>query len=110
MGGPGSGNRDHWWRRGKKGVVEDCLSLDSNRWMREGGLKAGVRQSGSWDWTYPRAGFQVNYEVNTLDPGWPCVRLWYSWAWSSTGQEDSADYYVGLTTTQPQFGGLRWWF
>lgn len=45
MGGSGSGM---WIRFDKKTTVEECLSLDANRWMREGGLREGVRRSGSW--------------------------------------------------------------
>jgi hypothetical protein len=111
MGGPGSGSCYHWWRDNKKTVVENCLSLDANRWMREGKLKEGVYQVGSWAWTYPSGGrFVVNYEVNTTDLSSPCVRLWYTWVWTSIQQQDSEDYSVRLTTTRPRFGGLRWWF
>jgi hypothetical protein len=108
MGGSGSGNHYHWWRDGKKTVVEDCLSIDANRWKREGILKAGVRLSGSSRWTYPSgSGFAVNFEVDTLDLAAPSARLWY---WTSTQQQESADYRVRLTATRPCFGGLRWWF
>jgi hypothetical protein len=111
MGGPGSGSHYHWWRPAKKTTVEHCLSLDANRWAREGILKAGVRQAGSWRWTYrDGSGFSVQYEVDTLDPSRPHVRLSYSWVWTATRQQDSAAYRVPLTTTRPRFGGLRWWF
>jgi hypothetical protein len=109
MGGPGSGNHDY--RGVRKTTVEECLSIDAGRWRREGVLVAGARQVGSWRWTYPGGrGFSVNYEVNTLGLSGPWVRLWYSWVWTSTQQEESADYTVGLTATRPRFGGLRWWF
>ena len=45
MGGSGSGNFYHR-RRPKKTTVEDCLSIDSNRLMREGILRPGVRLQG----------------------------------------------------------------
>lgn len=46
MGGPGSGS--HYYRalRDKKTVVEDCLSLDANRWAREGILSKVARAPG----------------------------------------------------------------
>jgi hypothetical protein len=95
----------------KKGTVEDCQVLDVNRWTRQGVLKAGGRFAGSWRWAYrDGSAFSVNYETNTLDPSSPFVRLWYSWVRRSTGEQDSADYLVKLTTTRPQFGGVRWWF
>lgn len=111
MGGFGSGNHYHWWRASAKTTVESCLSLDANRWKREGLLRASVRLSGTWQWTYTAGGgFSVHYEVDTADLVRPWVRLRYSWVWTSTRQQDSADYCVGLTTTRPRFGGLRWWF
>jgi hypothetical protein len=111
MGGSGSGNHYHWWRSDKKTVVEDCLALDANRWMREGILKAGVRTMGTWNWTYHTGkSFAVTYAVDTLAPAAPSVRLTYSWVWSASQEPQSADYRVRLTTTRPRFGGQRWWF
>lgn len=110
MGSRKSGNYSE--RPNRKTTVEECLSLDANRWAREGALQAGTRQSGTWRWTYRSGGsFEVNYTVDTL-PGSPrpSVRLWYNWAWQSSGREGSADSTVPLTTTRPRFGGLRWWF
>src|SRR5262245_27340942 len=111
MGGSGGGNHYHWWRRPKKTVVEDCLSLDANRWMREGILKAGVHRAGTWRWTYRSgSGFSIGYEVLTLEAGSPRLRLSYWWTWGGTGTPESADYHVRLATTRPRFGGRRWWF
>jgi hypothetical protein len=112
VGGEGSGGSYyHWWRPAKKGVVEDCLSLDANRWMREGILRAGIRRSGAWQWKY-RDGHTcwIEYEVSTFDMGWPTVRLAYGWPDKGTGRRETAGYRVALTTTRPRFGGLRWWF
>ena len=111
MGGSGSGSRYHWWRPEKKAVVEDCLSIDANRWRREGILGGGVHLTGSWRWTYRSgSGFAVNYEVRTLDAGNPILRLSYSWTWGGKGAVESADYHVRLATTRPRIGGSRWWF
>ena len=110
MGGFGSGKKGGWWGE-KKAVVEDCLSLDANRWTRQGILKAGVVRAGSWRWTYSSGGsFSVSYDVNTLEPVAPSVRLSYWWVWSGCKERQSAEYAVRLTTTRPRFGGLRWWF
>jgi hypothetical protein len=111
MGGSGSGNFYHWWRSSKKATVEDCLSLDANRWMREGILKAGLERWGSWRWTYHSgSSFSLNYEVQTLDMDNPRVRLSYKWTFDGQGEVQSAEYDIRLTTTCPQFGGLRLWF
>jgi hypothetical protein len=91
-------------------VVEDCLQLDANRWVREGYLRAGVRALGSWRWTYRGGGgFTVNYKVDAGEEGCGPVRLCYSSVLRRTGQQESLNYRVGLTATRPRFGGLRWW-
>ena len=109
MGGFGSGNTSTRWE--KKTVVEDCKSIDANRWMREGILKASVHHIGSWRWTYRNGGgFSVYYEVDTREPAFAFVRLWYSWIWRSTQKQESAEYRVCVTTTRLHHGGLRWWF
>src|SRR5262245_46981160 len=111
MGGPGSGNHDHWWRAGKKTTVEECEALDANRWMREGILKAGVHLRGGWRWVY-HGGREnsITYQVDALDPERPFVRLSYTLTHAGTEEREALAYRVALTTTSPRFGGLRWWF
>lgn len=109
MGGAGSGN--HGARYGAKTVVESCLRIDANRWSREGILKSGIPQRGSIRWTYKDGkDFSVNFEVSTLEMPGAFVRLWYSWVWVATQEQESADYSIQLTLTRPHFGGHRWWF
>jgi hypothetical protein len=111
MGGVGSGNRFHRRWPGKKTVVESCLSIDANRWTRDGLLKAGVHLIGSCRWTYRNdSGFTLECEVDTRDPGSPFVRLRYPWSCTTSQQQESVGYRVDLTSTRPRFGGLRWWF
>ena len=111
MGGFGSGNRYHYWRSSKKTTVEECLCLNASAWMRAGILRAGVGRVGSWVWTYQSGKqFPIYYAVETSDKAEPLVRLSYSWTWNGSGPTESASYTVHLTTTRPQFGGLRWWF
>src|SRR5450631_2046225 len=93
-GGYGSGR---WgWHR-KKTTVQQCISIDSAKWMRQGILRGRIVHSG-WQWGF------IHYEVNTTDVTRPRVQLTYD----RSGQH--LDYSVSLETTQPQFGGLRWWF
>jgi hypothetical protein len=111
MGGLGSGNYDHSWRSRKRTVVEDCIRLDANYLTRKGILKANVHHTGDCRWVYEGGGsFSVRYDVNTLDLAAPSMRLSYSWVWVATKKEESVNYRIRLTTTQPRFGGLRWWF
>jgi hypothetical protein len=107
MGGPGSGN--HWSRFSTKTTVEDCRSLDANRWMREGILKASVHVSGTWAWyrdaQRKEMASSIGYEVRTFG-GQPWLRLHYT----ITRTQEEVDYRIALETTRPRFGGLRWWF
>ena len=109
MGGFGSGNTSTRWE--KKTVVEDCKSIDANRWMREGILKASVHHIGSC------AGLTGTGVVSVSTTKWTpesqhsaFVRLWYSWIWRSTQKQESAEYRVCVTTTRLHHGGRRWWF
>jgi hypothetical protein len=109
MGGTGSGCHYHWWRSRKKTTVQDCRSLDANRWMREGILKPGSWVRGAWLWfrdaTRTERSSSIDYEVNTQDdPPW--LRLFYTF----TETQEALDYRVRLDRTRPRFGGLRWWF
>lgn len=106
MGGSGS---TRWEWHSKKDTVEDCRSLDANRWMREGILCEGIRTFGGWTWTNAHTGEKtssISYEVNTLNPAYRWVRLFYSF----TRSNESLNYKIQLATTRPNFGGLRWWF
>jgi hypothetical protein len=109
MGGPGSGNFNHWWRGTKKTVVEDCLKLDVNLLTREKVLAPGVHQAGSWGVARTATDKPISpivREVCTLDLADPWLRLQYNFGASL----ELLDYRVRLTTTRPHLGGLRWWF
>jgi hypothetical protein len=109
MGGLGSGS--HLLRANRKTVVEDCLAIDANRWTREGILRAGIRQFGTWRWNYPTGnGFAIHYSVDTQDMTQPVLRLSYAWLWAGTQERDSVSCVIGLEATCPHLGGLRWWF
>jgi hypothetical protein len=108
-GGPGSGSYYHYWRPTKKTTVEECRSLDTNRWMREGIIAAQVCHYGNWVWYRDRDHKEItstiSYCVNTL-ASLPKVRLTYTF----TESKLSIDYSIPLTSTRPRFGGIRWWF
>jgi hypothetical protein len=106
MGGYGSGR---WHGHTKKDIVEDCRVLDVNRWTREGILREGVHRFGGWKWCNAATGEEtssIGYEVNTTDMAFPYIRLYYTF----TRIQERMDYIIRLQTTQPCFGGLRWWF
>jgi hypothetical protein len=106
MGGNGS---TRWNYHSRKYLVEDSLILDTNRLMHEGVLQEGVHKFGGWGWwdaiTGERAS-SLDYEVNTTNPAFLWIRLSYTF----TQTRETMNYLIRLTTTRPNFGGLRWWF
>ena len=106
MGGDGS---TRWQGCEKKDTVENCRILDANRWTRSGILQEGIHRSGRWVWRNARTGGQtasIDYEVDTKDMSRPWIWLHYTF----TEVHESVDYRIRLQTTQPRWGGLRWWF
>jgi len=87
--------------------VEQCLLIDAALWMRDGILREGLRHSGTCRWTSPTGELRggVSFQVNTIDVAYPTVRLLYTMP--GTGE---LDYVIPLQTTQPHWGGVRWWF
>ena len=110
VGGYGSGR---WGWHSKKETVEYCRSIDASRWQREGILTSNVLQSGASIWSDPETGKErasISYQVNTVHPADPWLRLRYDVTDRATGTRKSYDYRIQLVTTRPHFGGLRWWF
>ena len=111
MGGQGSGNHYHWWRHPKKRAVEDCLAIDAGRLARAGVLRAGVRVAGSQRWDRAGGGGNsLGFVADTRDMDRPLLLLSYAVQAPPPGEPEDESYAVGLTTTVPRFGGLRWWF
>src|SRR5262249_31777923 len=73
-------------------------------------IKAGVWHRGSWCWWRDTERKEqtaaIGYEVNTLDPAGPWLRL----SDTTTRTGEALDDRVGLQTTRLRFGGVRWWF
>ena len=103
MGGRGSGNR----YRGSTKPTEDnfwrfsIAALKKHAVVGEHKLSSGV-------WSWLRNGEKccsISYEINTLtSPAW--LRVEYV----NKGTGKNYDYKIPLTTTQPHYGGERWWF
>lgn len=104
MGGPGSGS---WCRWGTRPLVEQGLTLDLGRMMRLGMVVPGCCSSNVLHWTREADGRRVaslGYEANLIDPDGSWMRLKYN------HNDVPKDYTLPLTTTVPNYGGLRWWF
>ncbi len=103
MGGSGSGR--HWGCG--RATIEDGLTLDINKLVRDGNIRPAGWCSGTLRWTRVTSGEEVGsigYEANLIDPDGAWVRLHYR------QDGEPRDYRVRLETTRPNYGGRRWWF
>lgn len=106
MGGYGS---TRWNSHSKKNTVEDGLRLNVNQLIQNRKLQTGLHLFGSWEWKNNYTGevtSSMGYELNTTNTNYYWLRLHYTI--SST--QERIDFKVRLTTSRPNFGGLRWWF
>lgn len=104
MGGYGSGGYYRWSSRP---VVEEGLTLDLCRLIRQGNIIPGSWVLGSLNWRNVDTGehsASIGYEANLMHPDDAWMRLKY------TRNDKPENYTVRLTTTRPNFGGVRWWF
>lgn len=94
--------RGRWNRWGKKDTTEDCLNLDMRRFSELVDLTSP--RLGSWIWTrsnyFGESKSTIGY---TVLPG-RGVKLSY------TVNEKDYDYLVPVSTTQPNYGGVRYWW
>jgi hypothetical protein len=106
MGGYGSG------RSGGRPTVEDGLTLNLNKLIRERTFCPNQERSGSIVWTNSVTGERtawISYRA-TLGEEHGRVRLTYTSAHPWSGATHRSDYWIALTTTPQPFGGRRWWF
>ena len=104
MGGFGSGRSSG----DGKITVEDCLILNINKLVRDRTLYADLHRTGTLTWTNRVTGAtisSVGYEVDTSNLSIPWLRLFYT----HTGTGEKVDFKIYLQTTEPNFGGIRWW-
>ena len=110
--GPFTGGLIFGWRVWKQlaGIQKDhgrgrLVPLDVCRWWRRRRWWPGV-DARSWQWSYegsePHA--RIGYEANLIDADAAWLRLTY------TASGNPMDYRVRLVTTEPTYGGRRWWF
>jgi hypothetical protein len=104
VGGFGSGQR---WS--KKGLADDCHTLDTARLRQWKLLAPGVTdRAGSFEWRRggeDKPSSSVGYRL-TVGPTGESLRLMYSMRSANA----DLDYPVRLVTTPCRLGGVRWWF
>jgi hypothetical protein len=92
--------RGRWYRWSKKDTTDDYLSLDITTFAKSVDLDRWLMGSWRWTWSNGRES-SISYIV---EPGRRGVRLQYT----SSGQE--YDYLVPVVKTQPNYGGVRYWW
>jgi hypothetical protein len=99
MGGYGSG-----FQGSRKLTVEDSLCLPVARFVKKAMVGSWTRGTLKWSYEECEPHARLGYEANLVDPNAAWVRLTY------TVNGTPMDYRVRLVTTQPTYGGRRWWF
>jgi hypothetical protein len=107
MGGSGSGN---WWHTATGYTVEDCLSLDVNKLVRDGLLAyAGCRGSITWkERGTGKITATAGFELASMRTESADFRLSYTVGRGGSKKPVIENLY--LQTTNPHLGGVRWWF
>ncbi|MEH6476222.1 MAG: hypothetical protein V7727_11060 [Sneathiella sp.] len=97
-----------WFYRGqRKNTVEEALTLNLSRLIKQGSIVPGKHVKGQLTWTSSRTGdvtATIGYEADLFNKEDAWLRLIY------TVDGETRDYRIYLTTTVPNYGGLRWWF
>jgi hypothetical protein len=109
MGGTGSGR---WTYHGKKRTVEECWVIDISGVARVIDLSKPGSTSYPLRPTMPTTGKRMSPIRCTPKlgaDGTPLLRFSYA-VGGRWGFEQRVEEVVRLQTTQPNFGGVRWWF
>lgn len=104
MGGYGSGR---WYRWDAHPMVEDSLTLDLGHLLRQGTIRPWQHVQGVLNWTFQRDGkvvASIGYAASLLDSDSGWLRLRYR------HNDVPKECTIQMTTTVPNYGGLRWWF
>jgi hypothetical protein len=103
MGGSRSGR---WRWHGKRITVEECLVLSIADLVRQRLVVAGAWTSGSLSWK--RTGEAEPFATIGFEADIGAACAWMRLRYITNG--NPVDYRVRLTSTRPNFGGVRWWF
>lgn len=102
MGGYGSG------RQYGRPVAEHCKRIDLAWMMREGFVRDGANNSGILNWTCRGSpNGSISYRAYLLEQG--RERLELSYTRGSGDDAEQVEQAIALCSTEPNFGGKRWW-
>ena len=105
MGGYGSGREASVY----SGTVEEGLQIEITNFVKEGVIQPGCRTSGIITWKrFIGAAISIGYDNECfMENGH--IQLNYRIA-NITGESQVLSYRIELMTTEPNYGGFRWWF
>ena len=102
--------QNRWGWHDKKTTVEECLSLDAAKLVRDGMIDRSPGAGAIW-WTDTRTGERTasaDYHRELLD-GALIFRLLYT-VTNQLGERHGVDQPIVLQTNRAPVGGVRWWF
>lgn len=81
-------------------------------WLKKHGYLESGWQYGGIKWTYGLSGNESNigFNVHIGGDGGDYIKLQYTHTSRGTGEKESMDFRVELTTTPCNYGGKRYWF
>jgi hypothetical protein len=104
MGGSGSGT---YYRYSSKSTEENFHAFRMSRLCELGVVCEGNHRHGGWQWTRgDEVISSLSYEVNMLDVDYSWLRVRYT----TLRTQEKHDYKIHLISTEPNYGGRRWWF
>ncbi|WP_242774016.1 hypothetical protein [Sphingopyxis sp. YF1] len=103
MGGYGSG------RQGGRPIADNALFVELSWMLRTGRAVDGEIRSGQLSWQRRGETFAwIGYQCDMTDPDAAMLTLDYRRT-PSGGEPESVTQRIRLVSTQPHFGGRRWW-
>jgi ribosomal protein L37AE/L43A len=103
MGGYGSGQ---WYRWNSKPTEDNFHILSISRLVEQGAVKNNIHRTGKWQWLIDNAPVSnIDYEVNTRDGN-----RFFRAVYCTVETDKHYDFKIPLCTTNPHYGGVRWWF
>ena len=99
-------------RRRSTLTVDDGVTIDMAVCLMKGMFRPGAAWKGTMHWTDSRSGREiaaVSYVVDMRTP--EDANLWLSYTVTDRdGERHEQATRIAMVTTQPHFGGHRWWF
>jgi hypothetical protein len=91
-------------------TIEGALRLDIDKMMRWAVIRPGDHAAGEMTFNFDDDNLTIRFESRVDESQGNWLRLQYAIDDHWTGKTYDIDDKIFLVSTQPPFGGLRWWF